>query len=439
MMNNLTFSGGGIDLKDQKQFSMEEPIEKASLPEYVHIPLLQGIGVECTPTVKKGDQVKVGQVIGQLDAGLGATVHASVSGEVVEIGKRYTTEGKKVKCVTIKNDGEDEKLEFVSRFKAEGMTIEEYASIAKDAGVVGMGGAGFPLGVKLSGAAKDKVDSVIANGAECEPYLTTDYRVMLEQPKKVVGGLKLVMEAVGAEFGYIGIEDNKPEAIETIDGIVSNDDDITVASLITKYPQGDSTRLIDSVLDRKTPIGERSGAVKATVCNVGTLAAFNDAVYEGKPVYERVVSVTGPGIKNPKNLVVRIGTPVSHLIEECGGFTGKIGAVIAGGPMSGNQVYTLELPITKSITGITVLLEEDVDLRPVTPCIKCGRCVKACPVHLMPYKIEAAVKKEKFDVAKDLDVEECIQCGTCSYVCPAKRELSADMNLAKNVIYNKNI
>lgn len=439
MMKNLTFSGGGIDINDQKQYSMDMPIEDAAFVEYVHIPLLQGIGVESKPTVKKGDYVKIGQVIGQSEAGLGANVHASVSGEVTEVANRYTAEGKKVKCITIKNDGKDETVDFVSKFQSTGMDVEDYAQIAKDAGVVGMGGAGFPMGVKLSGAAKDLVDSVLANGAECEPYLTTDYRMMLEFPEKVIGGLNLAIKAIGAENGYIGIEDNKPQAIDIMEEKVSDIDNITVASLITKYPQGDSTRLIDSVLDRQTPMGSRSGAVKATVFNVGTLAAFHDAVYEGKPVYERVISITGSGIREPKNLRVKIGTPVKDLIEACGGFNGKVGAVISGGPMSGNQLYSLELPVTKSVTGIVVLAEEDVDLRPETPCIKCSRCAEVCPIYLVPFKIDAAVNKEMFDVAKELDVQECIQCGACSYICPAKRHLAAKMSLAKDVIWNKNL
>lgn len=434
MISNVTFSGG-VHLNYNKEFSKDAPLENASIPELVHIPLLQGVGSVCTPLVKVGDNVKVGQKIGDLEGDFGACVHASVSGEVVEIAERYTTEGKKVDCISIKSDGKDEYVEFISPYKADGLKGEELVSIAKEAGIIGMGGGGFPFGVKLSGAIGKNVDSILANGAECEPYLTSDHRLMTEFPEDVVEGVNLAMDAISAENGYIAIEDNKPDAIELINKALEGKDNITLASLETKYPQGDSARVIDAVLDRQVKIGERSGSVNAFVSNVGTLKTFKDAVYEGRPSFERIVSVTGAGVKTPKNLMVRIGTPIRDLIEDCGGLNGELGAIISGGPMSGNQQFDLDSPITKSITGIVVLTKDDLDLREESPCIKCGKCVQVCPIHLNPAKLNAAINKEKFDMAKDLHVEECIQCGACSYICPAKRHLAESMKLGINEVW----
>lgn len=438
MISNVTFSGG-VHIDDKKEFSQDEPLENASIPSLVHIPLLQGVGSVCDSLVSVGDQVKVGQKIGGLEGNFGACVHSSVSGEVTEISERYTSEGKKVSCISIQIDGQDDHIEFLSNYKDDGFSPEELVELAKEAGITGMGGAGFPFGVKLSGALGGKVDSILANGAECEPYLTSDHRLMLEFPEEIIEGVDLAMKATGAENGYIAIEDNKPNAIDSINKALDSYSNISLASLKTKYPQGDSARVIDAVLDRQVKIGERSGSVKVFVSNVGTFKAFRDAVYDGIPLYQRIVSVTGAGVKKPKNLMVRIGTPIRSLIEDCGGFNGEFGAIIAGGPMSGNQQFDLDAPITKSITGIVVLTRDDLDLRPERPCIKCGRCVEVCPIHLNPALLNAAINKEKFEMAKELYVEECIQCGACSYVCPAKRHLAESMKLAMNEIWAKSI
>lgn len=437
MIKNLTFSGG-THVKDNKHYSENAPLEKAELPKIVHIPLLQGVGAECKPLVKVGDTVKVGQVIGESEANLSAFVHASISGEVKGISSMYTAEGKKVNCITIEGDGvNDDSIEFRSSYQSGNIDGKVLANIAKEAGIVGMGGAGFPFGVKLNGALNGNVDSIIANGAECEPFLTSDHRLMLDFPDEVLKGVSLTVNAISADSGYIAIEDNKPNAIEKMDELASNYDNITVASLITKYPQGDSTRIIDAVVDRKVPVGARSGAVNAFVSNVGTFKALSDAVYEGKPLYERIISVTGPGVKTPKNILARVGSPIIDLINQCGGFNGDVAAVISGGPMSGNQIFELDSPVTKTITGIVVLTREEVDFREESPCIVCNECRKVCPSKLNPAILNAAVHKEKFELAKELHVEECIQCGACSYVCPAKRHLAESIKLAINEIRTK--
>ncbi|NLW43302.1 MAG: electron transport complex subunit RsxC [Tissierellia bacterium] len=437
MINNLTFSGG-THIDDNKHYSENSPLEMQELPQIVHIPLLQGIGVECTPLVKKGDFVKTGQKIGESDASFSTCVHSSITGEVLEIKERYTAGGSKVKCVTIqRTEGEEEFVEFISNYQHGQPNPEILVEAAKEAGIIGMGGAGFPFGVKLNGAIDNNIDSVIANGAECEPYLTSDHRLMLDFPEEVTKGVALVVDALNADAGYIAIEDNKKNAIDAMDAVIADYERLTVASLITKYPQGDSTRIVDAVLNRKIPIGQRTGSVNAFISNVGTFKALHDAYYEGKPLYERIVSVTGPGIVEPKNIMARVGTTVSDLIKQCGGFQGDVNAIISGGPMSGNQVFDLDSPVTKNVTGLVVLTRENMDLREETPCIKCGRCIEVCPSKLNPAKLDAAISKEKFDLAKDLYVDECIQCGACSYVCPAKRHLAEHIKMGINVLRTK--
>lgn len=434
MINNISFSGG-VHMNEFKEFSEKKPIEKQNLPKFVHIPVLQGTGVACEPLVKKGDTVKKGQLIGSCEASYSSSVHASISGTVVDIKEMFTAEGKKVSCISIESDGSEDEVVYETKNRSGEVDPKELVQVAKDAGIIGMGGGGFPFNVKLNGAIGKGVDSILANGAECEPFLTSDHRTMVEHPEDVVKGVALVVDALNADAGYIAVEDNKPDAIDLLDKAASDFEKITVASMITKYPQGDSARVIDSVLNRKVPIGERSGSVNAFVSNVGTFKALADAYYTGKPSIERVISVTGPGVANPKNILVKVGTPVIDLINQCGGFKGDVVAVISGGPMSGHQIFDLDSPVTKSITGIVVLTREYMDFRDPTPCIKCDRCIHACPVKLNPQVLEKAIRKENFDMAKKLHVEECIQCGSCSFVCPAKRHLAESIKLAINEIW----
>lgn len=437
MISNLTFSGG-THVKEYKEFSEHAAIEMQILPKFVHIPLLQGIGAECTPIVNVGDIVKVGQVIGTTEAKLGVNVHSSVYGKVTAISDRYTAEAIRAKCVTIEViDGEEEFEDFVPSNIIEGISVEKIASIAKDAGIVGMGGAGFPFGAKVSGALSSEIDSVIANGAECEPFLTCDHRAMVEFPEDIMKGVSLVVEALNANAGYIAIEDNKPDAIKIMEDFSSNYENLTVASLKTKFPQGDSTRIIDAVLNRKVPAGARSGAVKAFVSNVGTFKACYDAISKGIPLYERVISVTGPGVKTPKNIMARVGTTAMDLIEQCGGLNGDVVAIVSGGPMSGHQIYDYDTPVTKTTTGLVVLTREVFDFGEEIPCIRCNRCIVVCPSKLNPKDINAAIRKDKFELARDMHAEECIQCGSCSYVCPSKRHIAESINLGLMEIKTK--
>lgn len=437
MIQNVTFKGGA-HIEEHKEFSEAKPIELQVLPSVVHIPLLQGSGSVNQPLVKKGDRVLKGQLIGSSEATFGSPVHSSVSGTVLEISPRYTAEGKRVDCITIERDDLDEAVEFVSK-NVEGNPEAKYlVSVAREAGITGMGGGGFPFAVKLNGAINNNIDSILANGAECEPYLTSDHRAMVEHPAEVVSGVSLVVNALGCNAGYIAIEDNKPDAISAVDSATNDFSKVEVASMQTKFPQGDSTRVIDSVLNRKVPVGERSGAVGAFVSNVNTFRALHNAYYNGIPLFERVISVTGPGVKEPKNILTRIGTPIIDLINQCGGFNGDVVAVISGGPMNGDQIFDLESPVTKNITGIVVLTKEYMDTSRPTPCIKCDKCVSVCPSRLNPQRLEKLILHGKYDDAKAAFAEECIQCGACSYVCPAKRQLAQNIKLGMNEIWARN-
>lgn len=436
MINNLTFSGG-THINEYKEFSEDSPLEMQEVPKIVHIPLLHGSGVECKPIVKKGDEVKVGQKIGDSEATFASAVHASISGKVTGIDVMDTAGGFEAKCITIEREEGDEE-EFVEFIPNTGeVEIEKLVEIAKEAGIIGMGGAGFPFNAKLNGAIGNNIDSIIANGAECEPFLTSDHRLMVEYTDDMLKGVALVVDALNADAGYIAIEDNKPNAIEEVNSRISEYSKLTLASLKTKYPQGDSTRIIDSVLNRKVPVGERSGAVNAMVSNVGTFKSMSDAYYKGIPLYQRVISVTGPGVVEPKNIVVRIGSTVRDLIAQCGGFQGDVAAIVSGGPMSGTLVYDIDSPVTKNITGIVVLTREYLDLTEESPCIGCDRCIEVCPSKLNPTKLDKAIRKEKFEMAKDLHAEECIQCGSCSYVCPAKRHIAEMISLGIKEIRTK--
>lgn len=430
-MTNLSFKGG-IHVADHKALSAEKPSERMDDPKIVHIPLNQHIGTTCEPLVAVKDTVKVGQKIGSSEADLSSDVHSSVSGVVIAIEEMYTADGKRSKCISIESDGQgelDESIKPISNFKS--LSFDEQCDLIKGAGIVGMGGAGFPLHSKLKSAAPANIDSVILNGAECEPYLNSDYRAMVEKTDNILNGLELIKGILNAEAGYIAIEDNKPAAISAFESKLGDYKNVTIASMVTKFPQGDSTRVVNSVTGRVIPEGGRSSSVHCTVSNVCTTNALYELVSEGKPVYERIVSITGEGVKEPKNLVVKIGTPIADVIEYCGGFNDRVVKVIAGGPMTGHTVFDLNAPITKATTGIVVLTEEQNDAREESPCIKCQRCINVCPEGLMPATINAAVNKERFDLAKEYGATKCIECGSCSYICPAKRFLTESISLAK--------
>lgn len=431
----LTFKGG-VHFDGSKSLSNQKPWVVAKAPSVVTIAMHQHIGAPCEPIVAVGDEVKVGQKIGEAKAFVSTPVHSSVSGKVKKIEKITTPDGRSCQAIVIENNGLDELgYEELSR-SLDSLTPEEIRAIVKEAGITGQGGASFPTHVKLSVPAENPIDAVILNGAECEPYLTCDQLLMENQPERVLDGLAIIMKAVGAKEGYIAIEDNKQQAIRILREKNTNEH-IHIASLKAKYPQGDEKRIIDAVLERHVPSGGLPMHVGVVVDNVATAASVADAVLRGKPLYERLVTVTGHAAAEPKNVLVKNGTPMSYIVEFAGGFKVQPGKIIMGGPMMGISQYTLDLPCVKGLSGILCMTEEEAKPPVVTTCMKCGKCVDVCPVHLLPLYIQQRALKGLYDDAQSLHALDCIECGSCSYVCPAKRPLVESIRLAKREIRAK--
>lgn len=433
----LTFRGG-IHPPHFKKQTEDSPIEEAFLPKEVVIPLHQHIGAPCEPIVKVGDNVKVGQKIGDTKAFVSAPVHSSVSGIVTKIAKRNTPTGAKVTSIVIQVDGKQEISEKVQpKGDLESLKKDDIIKIVKEAGLTGMGGAGFPTHVKLSPPEDKKIDILIINGAECEPYLTSDHRMMLEHPERVVLGTKAVMKALGVKNGVIGIEKNKPDAIKTMKEAVKNEDNIKVAELQTKYPQGGEKSLIYAVTKREVPSGGLPMDVGAVVQNIGTVSALAEAITTGMPVVQRVVTITGSAVKEPKNLLVKIGTRFKDVVEQCGGYTEDLGKVINGGPMMGIAQYTDEVPVIKGTSGILILNEKDSQRPEPSNCIRCGKCVDICPSRLQPLMISKNSLLRRFDEAESYNAMDCIECGSCSFICPSRRPLVDAIRVAKQQITAK--
>ncbi|NLZ93927.1 MAG: electron transport complex subunit RsxC [Firmicutes bacterium] len=431
-MSLKTFKGG-VHPGDYKSATEGKPVVSAKAPAVAIIPLSQHIGAPCEPLVAVGDFVKKGQKIGDSKGFISAPVHASISGKVINIGPCNSALGRTVDAVFIENDFQDTWHEDVKPNPDwEQLNADELKKIVREAGIVGMGGATFPTHVKLAPPPEQKIDYVLVNAAECEPYLTADHRAMLERPEEIIIGLKLVMKAVGAAKGLIGIEDNKMDAVEVMQKAAANEPNIEVYALHTKYPQGAEKQLITVLTGREVPSGGLPAAVGCVVQNAGTCIAIADAVVKGLPLIERIVTITGSGVKEPQNLLVHVGTPVEQVIEECGGFTDDVRKLIMGGPMMGFAVPGPEnLPVTKGTSGILCLSEQDVDVYEIHPCIKCGKCVEVCPVSITPLFIGACVEHGMYDKAEAYNALDCIECGCCSYICPAKRPLTQWIGMAK--------
>lgn len=438
-MKLLTFRGG-IHPPYKKEYSNQKAIEKAENPKVVYIPLQQHIGAPASPIVQVGDSVKVGQKIGEQQGFVSCNVHSSVSGKVIAIKECEVAGGTGV-CVVIENDFLEEKHESVKpKGELDNLTKEEIVSIIKEAGIVGMGGATFPTHVKLSPPPDKNIDVVILNGAECEPYLTADHRLMLENPEDVVFGLRVFMKALNVKKGYIGIEVNKPDALDAIQKAAQQYKDIEVVGLEIKYPQGAEKQLIYACTGREVPSGGLPMDAGAVVNNVGTAAQVAKTIKTGMPLVERITTVTGSCIKNPKNLITKVGTLVSEIIEQCGGFKEDktVGKVIMGGPMMGIAQYTIDIPTNKGTSGILCLDEEESKTPKPQNCLRCGKCLSVCPAFLQPLYISAYSLKNDFENAQNYRALDCIECGSCSFVCPARRPLLQSVRNAKReIIANK--
>ena len=425
----------GIHPADAKGLTKDSPIVKANLPARVVIPLSQHTGAPAKPEVKVGDEVKRFQLIGSSQGFVSAAVHASISGKVTAIGDFLHPSGRMIPSVVIESDGKDESLPLKDNSDYLKLGRDEIKALIKDAGIVGLGGAAFPTNVKLSPPKEKPIDTVILNGAECEPFLTADHRLMLESPDKIVNGLKIIMKALGVTEGYIGIESNKPDAIKIMQDAVSGESNIKVWPLKVKYPQGAEKMLIKAIKNREVPCRGLPMDVKVVVQNVGTALAIYEAVRYSKPLIERVVTITGRGIKEPKNMMVRIGTLLSELVEQCGGLADNSVKLIVGGPMMGFAQWTLDIPVVKGTSGILALTEKEyVSSEEYSPCIRCGSCIDVCPMGLNPSMISILAEKGFYEEAKAYNLFDCFECGSCAFVCPSNRPIIQFIRLAKSLV-----
>lgn len=421
---------GGVHPAHGSKAQTQGLATRSFVSDTVRIIMNMNIGAPSQPCVAKGDHVKIGQVIGEPVGFLGLPVHASVSGEVVSVEPIPYLSEQPAMCVTIHNDFADEWVELHPLGSVETVDPALIIPAIKNAGLCGLGGASFPTHVKLSIKPEQKCDCIIANGAECETHLTCDHRLMLENPVRVVDGLRAAMRAINVKEGIIAIEDNKPDAIEAMRKACQGREGVRVQVLKTKYPQGGEKQLIEAVTGRQVPSGGLPIQAGVIVMNVATCAAVADAVIDGKPLVERIVTVTG-AVRQPANLRLRIGTITEDIIGECGGFSGDVGKVIFGGAMTGMCAPNTSIPIAKATGGILVLDKQDAASVEEGPCLRCGKCVEVCPIGLHPLKIKIAADADRIDECKRLHVMDCTLCGSCSFICPAHRWLTASFKVAK--------
>ncbi len=429
---------GGIhphEGKGGKAVTAGLPIIEAPQPTRVAIPLQQHIGAPCKPLVGKGDTVKVGQMIGEPVGAMSAAVHASVSGRVVGCEPCILASGTQQDCVIIDNDFKDEWKPLRPVENPESMSAESLSDLARRMGIVGLGGATFPTAVKLSVPAGKKVDTLILNGAECEPYLSADHRLMVEAADKIVSGARIIQKALGIERVLIGIENNKPDAIEALKKACAPYEQFSVIGLRVKYPQGGEKQLVYALTGKKVKMGGLPLDLGIIVSNVGTCHALCRAVYEGRPIVDRVVTVGGC-VANPANYLVRIGTPVEWLLDTSGGTLPETKMLIYGGPMMGQAISREDIPVTKGCSGI-LALDKLGALAEEGPCIRCGRCLEACPMRLAPASIDRYMRKQMFEAAEKAEATNCIECGACTWVCPAKRNLTQSCRTCKHIILQR--
>ncbi|WP_340113795.1 electron transport complex subunit RsxC [Maribellus mangrovi] len=420
-----TFKIGGVHPPENK-LSKDKAIEVLPLPKTVFIPVAQHIGAPATPVVKRGDAVKVGQVIAKSSSFVSTNIHSSVSGKVKKVDFSADSSGYPKQGIFIDVEG-DEWVEEIDRSEdlVKDISIDGQAIIQKiqDAGIVGLGGATFPTHVKLVPPKGMKAEVLLINGVECEPYLTSDHRLMLEKTDEILVGTQLLMKAMNVEKAVIGIENNKPDAIKLLSEKCKDYPGLSVVALKVQYPQGGEKQLINAVTGKEVPSGALPIAVGAVVSNVGTAFAVYEAIQKNKPLFERVVTVTGKGVSKPSNFKVRVGTATSELVEAAGGLPEDTGKIISGGPMMGRAMSSLDIPVTKGTSGILLMQEKESAREEVLSCIRCSRCTNVCPMGLEPYLLMTLGEKQIFDRAEKERVMDCIECGSCSYTCPSSRPL----------------
>ncbi len=431
-----TFNKGGVHPEANK-LSAQNPIQTANLPKVAIVPLGQHIGAPATAAVAKGDVVKVGQLIGTATGFVSANIHSPVSGTVLKVEDTVDVAGFKKPAVHITVEG-DEWIETIDRSATLVTEIKDDADTIigkiKDAGIVGMGGATFPAHVKLAIPEGKKAEFLIINGVECEPYLTADHRLMLEKTEELLVGVRILMKAINVNKAFIGVENNKPDAIEKLQKATANSPEIEIVPLKLKYPQGGEKQLINAVTGREVPSGRLPIDVNAVVQNVGTAFAVYEAVQKNKPLIERVVTVTGKTVANPTNFLARIGTPVSELIAAAGGNLELTGKVISGGPMMGKAMSNLDSTITKGTSGLLLMSKEESVRPEASACVRCGKCIEACPMGLEPYLLSLYSQKQMWDEEEQNHVMDCIECGSCLFTCPANRPLLDYIRLGKNTV-----
>ncbi len=431
-----TFKLGGVHPEENK-LSAGAAIEILPLPEKVFIPVSQSLGAPSKLIVEKGAVVKTGQLIAKGEAFISANVHSSVSGKVSRIEEVTDTSGYRRTAVVIDVEGDewDEQIDCSKEVKAEiTHSREEIVRKISEMGVVGLGGATFPSHVKLMVPEGKKAENLLINGVECEPYLTSDHRLMLERSREMLIGIQILMKGLDVKKAYIGIEKNKPDAIDHLEKLVAEYPGIEVVPLKVKYPQGGEKQLIKAITGREVPSGKLPIEVGCVVNNVGTALAVYEAVQKNKPLVERVVTVTGKSLEKPSNLLVRIGTPVSKLIEFAGGLPADTGKVINGGPMMGKALTSLEVPVVKGTSGILIMPEKESRRMPVVNCIRCARCISVCPMGLEPVLLAQLSENQMFETAEKERILDCIECGSCHFTCPAGRPLLDYLRLGKNKV-----
>ncbi len=429
----LTFKGG-VHPYDGKDLSKDCPIEELKPGKELVFPLSQHIGAPAKPIVEVGAHVLAGQKIAEKGGFISANIHSSVSGTVKAIEPRLIATGEKVNSIIIENDDNYEQAPRINEKPVEELTADEVRHIIEEAGIVGMGGAGFPTNVKLTPKNPESIDTIIVNGAECEPYLTSDYRRMLEHSDELVKGLRAVLKLFPKAKGYFGIENNKPEAIAIMQKAVENEENMEVKPLKTKYPQGGERCMIYAITGRQINSKMLPADAGCIVHNVDTIVSIYQALYEGRPLTRRIVTVTGDAIKNPKNFYVYVGTDFQELVDAAGGFVCEPEKIISGGPMMGFSFFDLHVPVVKGSSSILAFKKDVVAAASPSPCIRCGRCAMACPEHLLPMKLATMAAHGDMEGFKKLNGLECVECGCCSYACPAKRPVKQSVGSMKKMV-----